>query len=330
MRLIAFSSSAIIGCLVAILCARRVFATPVNFVPAHDVDETSKWITLPVHKPDELERGLEIKKIIGYGKLSVMASARYYDKGVFVKCSYHSRSIKRDEKVLSKARIRSNDFARHYFVNYLHSFKIGIPYRLAAWLKKSILTGWINSVVPSFGTCIVTEYAGERTLEDYIRSLPNGEVEYRTYQLIFQLLDAIKFLHKAGIAYNDIKPEDVIVTLGPYGHPSIKLVDFDTSTLFNPDLKKPPKGYYPGRVLEYTPPEARLWGKINLLKSATWSIGAMFYRILSGRVVTGELIGRGNSYDRVYFKQALKAMNKKTYMCLQAICILVDVLFQGI
>jgi hypothetical protein len=173
------------------------------------VDETIRWATLPVEKPNVLEQGLTIKKIIGYGSWPVMVAAKYSNNDVFVKCSYHLRSIKQDEKVnkvsdsclhslivsnidvyvLLKARRSSDESANRYFVNYLHSFKVGMPYGLATKLNKYKPIGWINYIVPSFDTCIVTEYVGEKTLESNIDVLPPHRIGLRMYQLIYQTLD---------------------------------------------------------------------------------------------------------------------------------------------
>lgn len=92
---------------------------------------------------------------------------------------------------------------------------------------------------------------------------------------MYQILNAINYLHKNKIVHRDLKPENLL--LDSKNKDSIlKLVDFGTSTVFDPTLKMNQKLGTP----YYIAPEV-LRLKYNE-KCDIWSCGVIMYIILCG------------------------------------------------
>lgn len=71
-----------------------------------------------------------------------------------------------------------------------------------------------------FGTGIVMEYIEGRTLDKYLAEKPSKKERNRIFS---ELLSAVGYLHKRGIIHNDLKPENIIITLADN---TLKLIDF--------------------------------------------------------------------------------------------------------
>ncbi|EAS02022.1 calcium-dependent kinase (macronuclear) [Tetrahymena thermophila SB210] len=121
---------------------------------------------------------------------------------------------------------------------------------------------------------IVTELCTGGELFDRI-------IEYKHFNekeaadVMYQILNAINYLHKNKIVHRDLKPENLL--LDSKNKDSIlKLVDFGTSTVFDPSLKMSQKLGTP----YYIAPEV-LRHKYNE-KCDVWSCGVIMYILLCG------------------------------------------------
>jgi len=108
-----------------------------------------------------------------------------------------------------------------------------------------------------------------------LRKLIEGEAPLpleKAVPIIFDVLDALDYAHKKGILHRDIKPENVLMTK----EGGVKLTDFGLGVLFS------------GTALSlsiagtplYMAPEA--WRGIFRKESDLWSVGVIFYELLSG------------------------------------------------
>lgn len=53
---------------------------------------------------------------------------------------------------------------------------------------------------------LVMEYGGGNSLEQYIKSKPEGHLDQKEAKLIFrQILEAVAYLHKKNVTHRDIK-----------------------------------------------------------------------------------------------------------------------------
>lgn len=121
--------------------------------------------------------------------------------------------------------------------------------------------------------CLILEYIGGMDLHDYIVSKVNynGQETYRTY--FHQLIRAVEYLHRCGIAHTDIKPENIIVN---DELKLLKLIDLGEAKFFGEGQKA--KGVCGS--IPYIPPEAFGEEEYECDKVDVWSCGIVLYNIL--------------------------------------------------
>ncbi len=135
---------------------------------------------------------------------------------------------------------------------------------------------------------IATEYVGGETLRDRLQSAPLPISE--TLDITMQVVAALEAAHQAGFVHRDVKPENVIVRQDGLA----KLVDFGIAKLTERRLEdleaegatrtliKTSPGTVLGTVA-YMPPE-QVRGQTVDARTDEWSLGAMLYEMLTGRL----------------------------------------------
>ncbi|WP_333619057.1 tetratricopeptide repeat protein, partial [Dietzia sp.] len=77
------------------------------------------------------------------------------------------------------------------------------------------------AVSPNHGGYIVMEYVGGPSLRDVRRHSPGGVLDVETaIAYILEVLPALDYLHSVGLVYNDLKPENIMLT-----EEHVKLID---------------------------------------------------------------------------------------------------------
>ncbi len=119
-------------------------------------------------------------------------------------------------------------------------------------------------------------------LHDYIRKNHGTLTQSDRYEIVGQIINAIKFAHERNILHRDISPNNVLVFLRK-GKPIIKVSDFglgkDTESL----------SYYTGYSVSgygqilYVSPEQRLHLKDATVKSDIYSLGKLVYFVFTGK-----------------------------------------------
>ncbi len=94
------------------------------------------------------------------------------------------------------------------------------------------------------GDCIVMEYIDGTTLRDFLRTKPSVKVRLR---IVYELLDALAFVHARQIVHRDLKPSNILVTRNG-AH--VKIIDFGLSDSDSHAILKQPAG-----SREYAAPE---------------------------------------------------------------------------
>ena len=123
--------------------------------------------------------------------------------------------------------------------------------------------------------CFIMEYLSGGELSSLIqRSGPFIESNAAFYAA--EILLGIEALHKEGIIYQDLKPENVL--LDSNGH--VKLIDFGLSKVSADEIKK--HGTLCGTA-EYMAPEVITSGKQSKAVD-WWSLGIIIFELLSGHL----------------------------------------------
>ncbi len=136
----------------------------------------------------------------------------------------------------------------------------------------------------------VTELLQGETLADRLRSGPLAEK--RATELACQIADGLSAAHAQGVVHRDVKPENIFLT----NDGRAKILDFGIARVERPTTRTPlagPDGSYvrhssqsSGHVLMgtagYISPE-QVRGKRADARSDIFSLGALFYEMLTGR-----------------------------------------------
>ena len=88
----------------------------------------------------------------------------------------------------------------------------------------------------SVGTCIILEYIDGKTLAEKLSSSPIGG---GWEEAIDELLDALAYMHSAGITHRDLKPSNIMLT---HNGQHVKIIDFSLADTNSHAILKQPSG----------------------------------------------------------------------------------------
>jgi serine/threonine-protein kinase len=132
------------------------------------------------------------------------------------------------------------------------------------------------------GPYIVMELLGGTDLSDLLiarENLPEDEaVDY-----VIQACEAIAEAHALGIVHRDLKPKNLFVTQRVDGTPLVKVLDFGISKTKADDLSLTGTTEVIGSPNYMSPEQLRASREVDA-RSDIWSIGAILYELLGGRV----------------------------------------------
>ena len=120
---------------------------------------------------------------------------------------------------------------------------------------------------------LVQEFCAGGELQDRIDSQGRcGEHDTRNY--LWQMLVAVNYIHKKGIAHRDLKPQNFMIK--EYGGTELKMIDFGLSQAYSPDkymftIAGSPC-YLSPEVLDQT----------YTHKCDVWSLGVVLYQLITG------------------------------------------------
>jgi len=122
---------------------------------------------------------------------------------------------------------------------------------------------------------IYLEYQPDPTLGCYIQNSSTLS-EPQTVKVLFNLVDAVNYIHSLGISHHDIKPDNILYNCSTN---TVKLFDFGLALTVDP--LNPISSSNGGSPL-YMAPEILLNKSHNVFLSDIWSIGLTLYEILVG------------------------------------------------
>lgn len=149
---------------------------------------------------------------------------------------------------------------------------------------------------------IAMEYVDGVSLKDFLEEYSIDPV---VAQIVFeQILSGVKRLHEHNIIHRDLKPANILIK--PDGH--IKILDFG--------IAKSPHGMVntnPGKTVgtpSYMAPELRKFQPASV-RSDLWSVGALFYECLTGKVLSLNLEDNElqfNKKEREFIPESMRAL----------------------
>jgi serine/threonine protein kinase len=74
--------------------------------------------------------------------------------------------------------------------------------------------------IPNLGTAIVMEYIDGVTLKEFLATNPDDKLRHK---IIFELLDAMAYMHSKQIIHRDLKPSNILITNNCC---NVKVIDF--------------------------------------------------------------------------------------------------------
>lgn len=144
--------------------------------------------------------------------------------------------------------------------------------RVQASLSHPSIAILLDLLVDKDKQVLVMEYIEGENLQKYLSGRSLSDRQKRA--LFLKILEPVAYLHQKNIIHRDLKPENIIVQKDG----NIKLLDFGIAQgISTPKLTK--AGHLVGTI-RYAAPE-RLKG-INVKQSDIWSLGAIYYEMLSG------------------------------------------------
>lgn len=151
-------------------------------------------------------------------------------------------------------------------------------------------------------TYLVTELLEGGELNDRTARMTSHELNY----VFRQLLDAVSFIHSKGVAHRDLKPENIVFESATSNH--IRIVDFG----FAKELSDVKGMNYLEYTLDYASPEVLHCNTNGGMSMASdyWSIGAIMYRSVCGRLPFGEGDGVGERIRRANYDKEVAAWKR--------------------
>lgn len=124
---------------------------------------------------------------------------------------------------------------------------------------------------------LVIEYVSGKTLKQFIQE--SGAIRPETAaQIIIRVLAALQHAHQNGVIHRDIKPQNILIDK----EGTVKVTDFGIARLANTQTMRQDTETVMGSVYYFSPEQAR--GADVDEKSDIYSVGVMFYEMLTGEV----------------------------------------------
>jgi len=144
---------------------------------------------------------------------------------------------------------------------------------------------------------LVMEYAEGIALDDVIKQ--NGKIpEAKAKDILKQIAEALAYAHSQGIVHRDIKPSNFIIT----PENKIKILDFGIAKMISGESKHLTKtGMRMGSIYFMSPEQVRGDKDISH-RTDIYSLGLMYYVMLTGKYPLEDLTSEYTIYDTIVNK----------------------------
>jgi len=236
--------------------------------PYYEKHHSASLPTARLVNPDPLigqmiDRRYELTARVGEGGMSVVYRARRVHIGDEVAVKILLRKIAKDAAALARFRREARAAAISHHPNVITIYDFGET---------------SDGDVPAF---IVMEFVKGTPLRDLLKSEDHFPVE-RARRLMRVICAGVGAAHRQGVVHRDLKPENILVVApdDDSEFESVRVVDFGFAKLVT-DAGAGPTDAVLGTPY-YMSPEQCL-GQALDARSDVYSLGAMFYEMLSGR-----------------------------------------------
>jgi len=132
---------------------------------------------------------------------------------------------------------------------------------------------------------IAMEYVEGASLKDL---MDRGLLEVGTAcEVVRQVCEGLASAHRLGIVHRDVKPSNILVTSAPTGALRAKILDFGIAHMVEPEAPDATRLTATSMVLgtlSYIAPEQLRATRSADERSDVWSVGAVLYQLLTGRL----------------------------------------------
>ena len=147
---------------------------------------------------------------------------------------------------------------------------------------------------------IILEYGNHGSLFDVLFKLNTGFSEEVCQLILLNIINAVEALHKKGICHRDIKPENMLFVGDNY---DLKLCDFGYSTSFWDENKQKIFLRKTCGTISYCAPELFEGKKYDGEKIDIFSIGAILFILMNGKMGFLEATENDALYNNIKSKQ---------------------------
>jgi predicted Ser/Thr protein kinase len=233
-------------------------------------------------------RGLEVLELIGQGGMGVVYKARQIELGRIVALKILSPRLAADPEFTRRFNREAQALATLDHPNVVRVHDVGREGELCF---------------------LVMEYVDGATLRELLvqRRLPPE----RGLRLVPQLCEALEYAHSRGVIHRDIKPENILVSSSGVA----KIADFGLAKIVSTDAMAVSSLTATNIVMgtvNYMAPEQREGRKEADHRADIYSLGVVFYELLTGELPVGrfEAPSRRSTSDARLDEVVLRALEK--------------------
>ena len=166
-------------------------------------------------------------------------------------------------------------------------------FALEDWIARRVRSDHVvraaDSPAPRTALFVATEFVEGATLRQWLDDGPRPDLA-RVRDIAGQLVAGLRALHRREMIHQDLRPENVMIDADG----RVRIVDLGSVTVAGIEEAAPGTlGDLPG-TLQYTAPEY-LSGDVVSWRSDLWSLGAIVYEMLTGRLPYGADVARVTS-----------------------------------
>jgi serine/threonine-protein kinase len=219
-------------------------------------------VELPVEVGQVLSGKFRVERLLGVGGMGVVLEATHLQLHERVALKFLLAHAVKDEGAVAR-------FEREA--------------RAAVKLKNEHVVRVMDvGVLDSGAPYMVMELLQGKDLANVIKELGRLPIPV-AMEYFAQVCDAVGEAHSLGIVHRDLKPENIFVTKKADGRPVLKVLDFGISKMDGEQLSLTKTTQVMGSPYYMSPEQLRASKDVDQ-RSDIWSLGAILYEMLTGKV----------------------------------------------